>query len=135
MVVAGGGGMQFERDADFDYEPGPEASIAARAAAAGVDPADYAYDLLCRDDGAGFAYLPILNYADGHLDFLDALQYSDDTLNSLSYGCSHFGPIFSPPSPTFILPPFFPPRSSVFLLFCNFFFLPFFSLFSSFLFS
>src|SRR3546814_6431935 len=49
MVVAGGWGMQFEMDTDFDYEPGPEASIAAGAAAAGVDHPDYAYDLLCRD--------------------------------------------------------------------------------------
>src|SRR3546814_1465713 len=37
MVVAGGWGMQFEMDEDFDYEPGAEASIAARAAGAGVD--------------------------------------------------------------------------------------------------
>ena len=103
MVVAGGWGMQFEMDADFDYEPGPEASIAARAAAAGVDPADYAYDLLCRDDGAGFAYLPILNYADGNLDFLEALQDADDTVNSLSDGGAHCGTICDAASPTFML--------------------------------
>ncbi|MBB5705465.1 N-acyl-D-amino-acid deacylase family protein [Sphingopyxis panaciterrulae] len=103
MVVAGGWGMQFEMDADFDYEPGPEASIAARAAAAGVDPADYAYDLLCRDDGAGFAYLPILNYADGNLDFLEALQDAGDTVNSLSDGGAHCGTICDAASPTFML--------------------------------
>src|SRR3546814_18624480 len=39
MVVAGGWGMTFEVDADFDYEPGQAASIAARAAAPAVDPA------------------------------------------------------------------------------------------------
>ncbi len=103
MVVAGGWSMQFEMDADFDYEPGPEASIAARAAAAGVDPADYAYDLLCRDDGAGFAYLPILNYADGNLDFLEALQDAGDTVNSLSDGGAHCGTICDAASPTFML--------------------------------
>src|SRR3546814_5231793 len=105
MVVAGGWGMQFEMDADFDYEPGPEASIAARAAAAGVDPADYAYDLLCRDDGAGFAYLPILSYADGNLDFLEALQDAGDTVNSLSDGGAHCGTICDAASPTFMLQP------------------------------
>jgi hypothetical protein len=34
----------------------------------------------------GFVYLPILNYADGNLDFLEALQSSDDCVNSLSDG-------------------------------------------------
>lgn len=103
MVVAGGWTMQFEMDEDFDYEPGPEASIAARAAAAGVDPAEYAYNLLCRDDATGFAYLPILNYADGNLDFLEALQDSDDTVNSLSDGGAHCGTICDAASPTFML--------------------------------
>ena len=103
MVVAGGWTMQFEMDDDFDYEPGADASIAARAAAAGVDPAEYAYDLLCRDDAAGFAYLPILNYADGNLDFLEALQDSDDTVNSLSDGGAHCGTICDAASPTFML--------------------------------
>ncbi|WP_062764151.1 N-acyl-D-amino-acid deacylase family protein [Sphingopyxis terrae] len=103
MVVAGGWTMQFEMDDDFDYEPGADASIAARAAAAGVDPAEYAYDLLCRDDATGFAYLPILNYADGNLDFLEALQDSDDTVNSLSDGGAHCGTICDAASPTFML--------------------------------
>ena len=103
MVVACGWTMQFEMDEDFDYEPAPEASIAARAAAAGVDPAEYTYDLLCRDDGAGFVYLPILNYADGNLDFLEALQQDDDTVNSLSDGGAHCGTICDAASPTFML--------------------------------
>lgn len=103
MVVSAGWAMQYEMDEDFDYEPGPEASIAARAAAAGVDPASYAYDLLCRDDATGFAYLPILNYADGNLDFLESLQRSDDTVNSLSDGGAHCGTICDAASPTFML--------------------------------
>ncbi|WP_338466299.1 D-aminoacylase [Novosphingobium sp. ZN18A2] len=103
MVVAGGWTMQFEMDPDFDYEPGADASIAARAAAAGVSPEEYAYDLLCRDDGKGFIYLPILNYADGNLDFLEALQISDDTVNSLSDGGAHCGTICDAASPTFML--------------------------------
>ncbi|MBX9727866.1 MAG: D-aminoacylase [Sphingopyxis sp.] len=103
MVVSAGFAMQYEMDEDFDYEPGPEASIAARAAAAGVDPASYAYDLLCRDDATGFAYLPILNYADGNLDFLESLQQSDDTVNSLSDGGAHCGTICDAASPTFML--------------------------------
>lgn len=103
MVVAGGWTMQFEMDPDFDYEPGPDASVAARAAMAGVSGDEYAYDLLCRDEGKGFIYLPILNYADGNLDFLEALQVSGDTVNSLSDGGAHCGTICDAASPTFML--------------------------------
>ncbi|MFN3517736.1 MAG: N-acyl-D-amino-acid deacylase family protein [Novosphingobium sp.] len=103
MVISSGWTMQFEMDPDFDYEPQADASIAARAAAAGVSGDEYAYDLLCRDDGKGFIYLPILNYADGNLDFLEALQQADDTVNSLSDGGAHCGTICDAASPTFML--------------------------------
>ena len=103
MVVCCGWGMQFEMDPDFNYEPQADESIAARAAAAGVSGDEYAYDLLCRDQGKGFIYLPILNYADGNLDFLEALQHSDDTVNSLSDGGAHCGTICDAASPTFML--------------------------------
>ncbi len=103
MVVCGGWTMQFEMDPDFNYEPQADESIAARAAAAGVSADEYAYDLLCRDEGKGFIYLPILNYADGNLDFLEALQHSDDTVNSLSDGGAHCGTICDAASPTFML--------------------------------
>ncbi len=103
MVVCGGWALQYEMDDDFDYEPQADESIAARAAAAGVSGEEYAYRLLCRDDGKGFIYLPILNYADGNLDFLEALQASDDTVNSLSDGGAHCGTICDAASPTFML--------------------------------
>ena len=103
MVISQGWAMQYEMDPDFDYEPGPDASINARAAAAGVSPQEYAYDLLCRDDAKGFIYLPILNYADGNLDFLHPLQQADDTVNSLSDGSAHCGTICDAASPTFML--------------------------------
>lgn len=102
-VVAGGWTMQFEMDDDFDYEPQQDASIATRSAAKGVSPAEYAYDMLCANDGTGFIYLPLLNYADGNLDFLEALQESDDTVNSLSDGGAHCGTICDAASPTFML--------------------------------
>ncbi len=102
-VVASGWTMQFEMDDDFDYEPQQDASIATRSAAKGVTPAEYAYDMLCANDGTGFIYLPLLNYADGNLDFLEALQESDDTVNSLSDGGAHCGTICDAASPTFML--------------------------------
>jgi N-acyl-D-amino-acid deacylase len=103
MVVCGGWTMQYEMDPDFDYEPTAEESIFERAAAAGVSPEEYAYDLLCSDDAAGLIYLPILNYADGNLDFLMELLRADDTVNSLSDGGAHCGTICDAASPTFLL--------------------------------
>lgn len=103
MVIVNGWSAQFEMDPDFDYEPSAQSSIQARADKAGIDPQEYAYDLLCRDDGNGFIYLPILNYQDGNLDFLEALQASDDTVNSLSDGGAHCGTICDAASPTFML--------------------------------
>ena len=103
MVVCGGWGMQFEMGPEFNYEPQADESIASRAAAAGKSGDEYAYDLLCESDGTGFIYLPILNYADGNLDFLEALQNSDDCVNSLSDGGAHCGTICDAASPTFML--------------------------------
>ncbi|MGB3739856.1 MAG: D-aminoacylase [Pontixanthobacter sp.] len=102
-VVTLGWAMQYEMDPDFDYEPDDSASVAARAKAKGVDPQEYAYDMLCADNGKGFIYLPILNYADGNLDFLHPLQHADDTVNSLSDGGAHCGTICDAASPTFML--------------------------------
>ncbi|MCB2085482.1 MAG: D-aminoacylase [Sphingomonadaceae bacterium] len=103
MIVSAGWNMQFEMDEDFDYEPSADASVAARAEKAGMTPDEYAWDMLCRDDFSGFIYLPILNYADGNLDFLEQLQQSDDTVNSLSDGGAHCGTICDAASPTFML--------------------------------
>ncbi|WP_128892826.1 amidohydrolase family protein [Erythrobacter sp. HKB08] len=103
FALTNGWGLMFEMDEDFDYEPPQDATVQARGTAAGVDPQEYAYDMLCRDDGKGFIYFPILNYADGDLEFLLPLQHSDDTVNSLSDGGAHCGTICDAASPTFML--------------------------------
>ena len=103
MAVTQGWQAMYEMDDDFDYEPTQEETVAARAAASGVEPQEYAYDMLCRDDATGFIYFPVLNYADGDLEFLLPLQQSDDTVNSLSDGGAHCGTICDAASPTFML--------------------------------
>lgn len=75
----------------------------AQATAKGVSGAELAYDLLMEDDGRGFIYFPILNYEDGNLDFLQALQNREDCVNSLSDGGAHCGTICDAASPTFML--------------------------------
>jgi N-acyl-D-aspartate/D-glutamate deacylase len=102
-AVAQGFGLHYEMDADFDYEPTQAQTVAARAAAAGVSPAEYTYDLLTANDGTGFIYFPILNYADGNLDFVEGLLQRDDVVISLSDGGAHCGTICDAASPTFLL--------------------------------
>ncbi len=102
-IVANGWFTHYEMDAGFNYEPRQDESIMARATAAGISSAEYAYDLMMRDDGKGFIYFPILNYRDGNLNFLEDLQLSDDTVNSLSDGGAHCGTICDAASPTFML--------------------------------
>lgn len=95
--------MQYEMGDAFNYEPTPEESIAAKASALGVDPAEYAYDIMMRDEGSAFIYFPLLNYADGNLDFLEPVLHSDDCINSLSDGGAHCGTICDAAAPTFML--------------------------------
>ena len=102
-AITQGWALQYEMGASFNYEPTKDQTIFARAQAAGVSPEEYAYDLLMRDDGAGFIYFPVLNYADGNLNFLEALRHADDTVNSLSDGGAHCGTICDAASPTFML--------------------------------
>ena len=102
-IVAGGWPVHFEMGSEFNYEPRQDESVMARAIAAGVSPAEYAYDLLMYDEGTGFIYFPILNYRDGNLNFLEDLQTRDDCVNSLSDGGAHCGTICDAASPTFML--------------------------------
>ncbi len=103
MAVAMGFGLQYAMGEGFDYEPTEAQTIAALAAAAGQPAADYAYDLMCSNGGTGFIYFPILNYADGNLDFVAGLLERDDTVISLSDGGAHCGTICDAASPTFLL--------------------------------
>ncbi|MEE4203045.1 MAG: amidohydrolase family protein, partial [Halieaceae bacterium] len=102
-LMTGAFNMQYEMAEGFDYEPGPQESIAARAEAQGIDANAYAYDVLMRDQGNGFIYFPLLNYSDGNLDFLEPILRADDCVNSLSDGGAHCGTICDAAAPTFML--------------------------------
>lgn len=102
-LVQSGWFTQYEMGADFNYEPTSAETIQARAEAAGIPPDEYAYDTMLANGGEGFIYFPVLNYADGNLDFLAELQTADDCVNSLSDGGAHCGTICDAASPTFML--------------------------------
>ena len=95
--------MQYEILPGFNYEPTAEQSIEQRALATGVTAAEYAYDFMMRDEGAGMIYFPLLNYANGNLDFLEEALDSDDCVNSLSDGGAHCGTICDAAATTFML--------------------------------
>jgi N-acyl-D-aspartate/D-glutamate deacylase len=86
-----------------DYEPRPESSIAARAAAAGVHPVELLYDLMLGNNGEALLYWPILNYADGNLDAAHELLSHPYTVPGLSDGGAHVGTICDASFPTTLL--------------------------------
>ena len=75
----------------LDYEPPPEASVAARAAREGRDPQDVVYDMLLEKDGRAILYRPIINYADGTLDTAKLMLEDPNTLIGLGDGGAHLG--------------------------------------------
>ena len=86
-----------------EYEPTPDMSVAARAAAAGVDPLEYMYDLLLQRDGEELLYCPIGNYSNGDLEVAREMITSDQVILGLGDGGAHVGFICDGSMPTFNL--------------------------------
>ena len=90
----------FPMDAEPDYEPPADRTVAAIAAREGRDPAVVALDALLANDGRGMLYHPFLNYADGSLDPSFAMLSHRDTVPGLSDGGAHVGMICDGSFPT-----------------------------------
>jgi N-acyl-D-amino-acid deacylase len=86
-----------------DYEPGPERSIAAVAAASGRSPLELAYDAFLAEDGAGLLYLPILNYAQGTSEPTREMLLHPAAVLGLGDGGAHVGFICDGSTPTWML--------------------------------
>ncbi|MET0190660.1 MAG: amidohydrolase family protein [Pseudonocardia sediminis] len=82
--------MMYELGDPPEYEPSPEQAISARAARAGVDPAEIAYDVVA--DG-GMLYVTFANYKHGNLDDVHEMLVHPHTLPGLSDGGAHVGTI------------------------------------------
>ena len=104
-----GGGLIHRFEAMYelgdppDYEPDPTDSIAARAARAGREPIELAYDLIADGDGGTLLYLPALNFAGGHLDAVGEMLRHAHTVPGLGDGGAHVGTISDGSFPTTLL--------------------------------
>jgi N-acyl-D-aspartate/D-glutamate deacylase len=104
LLTQGFGNMfRLERGGRLDYEPRAEDSIAAEAQAAGVDPQAIIYDMLMENDGRGYIYLPLLNYAKFNFDHIAEMMQHEATILSLSDGGAHCGVICDASFPTYML--------------------------------
>ncbi|MGZ6015377.1 MAG: N-acyl-D-amino-acid deacylase family protein, partial [Phenylobacterium sp.] len=85
--------FRLERDGVLDYEPRAEDSIAAEAGRTGRTPDEIVYDMLMENDGRGYIYLPLLNYASFNFDHIAEMMHHPATILSLSDGGAHCGVI------------------------------------------
>ncbi len=95
--------FRLERDGVLDYEPRAEDSIATLAERTGQAPDAIVYDMLMENDGRGYIYLPLLNYAEFNFDHIHEMMQHPATVLSLSDGGAHCGVICDASFPTYML--------------------------------
>jgi N-acyl-D-amino-acid deacylase len=80
-------------DDPVDYNLDSTRSLGAIARREGVDPAEYAYDVQLRRDGAQLIYTPLFNFAHGDLDAVHEMISSPVAMFGLSDAGAHCGQI------------------------------------------
>ena len=86
-----------------NYEPEAEKSVQNLADSSSKNPAEIVYDMLMENNGTGYVYLPILNYAHCNFDHIHAMFENPNTVLSLSDGGAHCGIICDASFPTYLL--------------------------------
>ncbi len=86
-----------------DYEPTPDMTVAAIAAARGQDPLSTMYDLMLESDAGAMLMLPFFNYAEGDHSAIYEMMSHPAAVSGLSDGGAHCGLICDASYPTFLL--------------------------------
>ena len=86
-----------------DYEPHPDDTIARRALAKGVTPAEFALEAMLENDGQQMLYTPFANYTEYNLDCCREMILADNTVMGLGDGGAHVGTICDASFITFLL--------------------------------
>jgi len=102
-MVTHGYDQMFPLGSPPDYEPAPDRSVAAIAAASGRSPAEVIYDVMASADASGILYLPMLGYSDGDLDATAEMMRHPRTVYGLADGGAHCGVISDASIPTYLL--------------------------------
>lgn len=93
----------FPLGSEQDYEPAPECSLKAMAAASGKSEMELAYDAMMGEDGRGLLYFPLFGYAAGDFEAIRETILHPQTGLSLADGGAHCGAICDAGIPTFML--------------------------------
>ncbi|MDE0652500.1 MAG: amidohydrolase family protein [bacterium] len=93
----------YEFGDDLDYEPHPDASIASRAAAAGISRWELALDLLTAGGGDTLLLYTFENYSHGSLDDVAEMLADEHTICGIGDAGAHVGTICDAAYPTFLL--------------------------------
>lgn len=101
--IAHGFHKMYPLGAQPDYEPDETRCVEALAAAAGMNPYEYCYDVLCSNDARGLIYFPLTDYSQRSLDpTFERLNHHGAFL-SLSDGGAHCRLICDASTPTYLL--------------------------------
>ena len=95
--------QMFRLGSPANYTPSPEESISAMAQNSGVTPQEMAYDILLEDQGRGFIYAPLVNYANYTMDACAEMLDDPYSIMGLGDGGAHVGFILDAGYPTWLI--------------------------------
>ncbi|MCX2982350.1 D-aminoacylase [Halieaceae bacterium IMCC14734] len=95
--------LMYELGEEPDYEPTPDQSMAARAAAMGITPQELAYDTLLKRDGKSMLYFPLMGYDKGDLRRQVTMLEDENSVISLADTGAHCGVLSDASMPTYLL--------------------------------
>ncbi len=93
----------FELGEPPEYEPAPEASIAAEAGRLGREPYDLLYDMLLRREGHELLMRPLVGYSDLIMDPIREMLLHPATVLGVGDGGAHVKVICDASTPTYML--------------------------------